>query len=89
MTERAALVAEVDALIDNFEAGDIVTIRERPELYEVLEKRDPRGCDETTVMTLCCVPLVLLWPVTPGSEADDHAWLIEPRDLSLVDRPAA
>lgn len=88
MTARAALVAEVDALIDNFEAGDIVTIRKRPELYEVLEKRDPRGCDETAVMTVCCVPLVLLWPVTPACEADDHAWLIEPRDLSLVDRPA-
>ena len=47
MTERAALVTEVDA-----------------------------------------VPLVLLWPVTPACEADDHARLIEPRDLSLVDRPA-
>src|SRR4051812_31624566 len=85
-SDRARAIAAIDALVDNFQAGDLVTIREHTESWRVLHKLDPRG-RPAAGQTVVCVPLVVCDPVPPGSLADRPLW-VEPRDLTLVTREA-
>jgi hypothetical protein len=81
--ERAAAIACMDARVDDFRPDDIVTVRQRGERWRVLDKHDPRG-SEASLLTICCVPLVLCEPVTSGDLVDVKPLWIEPRDLRHV-----
>jgi hypothetical protein len=95
-------MAAMDAQLDVFRVGDFVTLRDRPDTWQVVDMHDPRGLidnrlpdccphdprdHQTTRHPISCIPLVQCKAVTAVVLTDEALWF-EPRDLHLVSRGA-
>lgn len=80
---RRFLLLDLDRQVGNFRPGDVVMVREHVELCEVLEIHDPSGQDSGQLAGVC-VPSVLACRM----DGAGGVFVVEPRDLRLVDRPA-